>query len=117
MGLSHGRLLAVLGLHPASAGCALPLTKEGFQPAAMVAGPDKLVMANALGTLVFANLDDFTLEDVQFEVSRASASGAAEASNIQGITMTSPESTYVYLGAERGARILEYEWHSSHQVR
>ena len=29
--------------------------------------------------------------------------------------MTSPESTYLYLGAQEKSQLLEYEWHSSHQ--
>ncbi|CAE7609964.1 petH, partial [Symbiodinium sp. CCMP2456] len=36
--------------------------------------------------------------------------------NLQGVALTNPGSTYLYLGLEGGSDLLEYEWHSSHQV-
>lgn len=111
MGASHGALIfPCLALRLVAGGCVLPLTREGFQPAAVTVGPqDKLIMANAAGMLLFADLDDFTIqEDLHF-------SQISKGSNIQGLTMTSPESTYLYLGAQEKSQLLEYEWHSSHQ--
>lgn len=112
MGVSHGApIFPCLAWRLVAGGCVLPLTREGFQPAAVTAGPqNKLIMANAAGMLLFADLDDFTIqEDVQF-------SQGSKDSNIQGLTMTSPESTYLYLGAAQKSQVLEYEWHSSHRV-
>lgn len=112
MGASHGALIfPCLALRLVAGGYVLPLTREGFQPAAVTVGPqDKLIMANAAGMLLFADLDDFTIqEDVHF-------SQISKGSNIQGLTMTSPESTYLYLGAQEKSQLLEYEWHSSDRV-
>ena len=107
MGISHG-VLSVLPC--AFAGCVLPLGMEGFQPSAMVAGPQNgLIVADAAGKLLFTDLEDFTLQDMQFSRQESEP-------NIQGLAMTSPESTYLYLGAEHGSEILEYEWHSSHKI-
>lgn len=65
--------------------------------------------ASCRDMLLFADLDDFTIqEDVHF-------SQISKGSNIQGFTMTSPESTCVYLGAQEESQ-LQYEWHSSHRV-
>ena len=111
MGASHGALIfSVLGVETGGGWmCSAMETREGFQPAVTVGPQHKLLMANAAGMLLFVDLDDFTIqEDVHF-------SQISKGSNIQGLTMTSPESTYLYLGAQEKSQ-LQYEWHSSHRV-
>lgn len=93
-----------------SAGCVLPIRMEGFQPTAMVTLSDKLVITNSAGVLLFVDLDDF-IHQHDLHVFRE-----APGANVQGLTVTNPESTYLYLGAEHDAEVLEYEWHSSHKI-
>ena len=101
----------VLGLsRHVFAGCVLPIRMEGFQPTAMVTLSDKLVITNSAGVLLFVDLDDF-IHQHDLHVFRE-----APGANIQGLTVTNPESTYLYLGAEHAAEVLEYEWHSSHKI-
>lgn len=102
-------VVLVLSRH-VSAGCVLPIRMEGFQPTAMVTLSDKLVITNSAGVLLFVDLDDF-IHQHDLHVFRE-----APGANIQGLTVTNPQSTYLYLGAEHAAEVLEYEWHSSHKI-
>jgi len=36
--------------------------------------------------------------------------------DLEGVAMTNPESTFIYMGMENKATILEYEWHSSRRI-
>lgn len=66
------------------------------------------------GTLLFIDLDDLTVrEDRTLNDKYRDTYGWFD---LEGVGMTNPESTFVYMGMENKAAILEYEWHSSRRI-
>lgn len=109
---------AVFVLRPPRAGaiCRLPFHfPEGAKPSGATVGPhNSLVIASDSGTLLFADLDDYAIrEDSALNDKYKDSYGWFD---LEGVAMTSPESTYLYVGLENEAAILEYEWHSSRRV-
>lgn len=72
-------------------------------------------MVERQGLVLFADLGDSSVR-----ADRALINGSMEANghlNLQGVAMTSPESSYLYLGTGGGdAAILEYEWHETRRI-
>jgi len=110
---------AVLGLSmlsPAAATCKIAAQlPPGAEPSAATFGPDNsLVVASDSGTVLFLDLDDLSVrEDTSLNDKYKDSYGWFD---LEGIAMTSSESTFLYLGMENQAKILEYEWHSTHEI-
>lgn len=87
----------------------------GSEPSAATFGPENsLVVASDGGTVLFLDLDDLSVrEDTSLNDKYKDRYGWFD---LEGIAMTSPESTFLYLGMENQAKVLEYEWHSSHRI-
>lgn len=109
-------LLVGLSPHPAQASCRLPIPfPPGVEPSGATIGPqNQLVVADDGGSLIFVDLDDYAVrQDTALNDKYKDSYGWFD---LEGIAMTSPESTYLYLGMENRALILEYEWHSSQKI-
>merc|ERR1712070_170211 len=60
------------------------------------------------------HLEDFTVrEDTALNEKYTDSYGWFD---LEGLTMTRTDSTYLYLATQSKAVILEYEWHSSHKI-
>jgi len=81
----------------------------------MTIGPmNSLVVVSDTGTVQFVDLADMTVR--QDESVNDKYTDSYGWFDFEGVAMTSPESTFVYLGMENKAVILEYEWHSSRRI-
>lgn len=66
------------------------------------------------GTVQFVDLADMTVrQDQAINDKYTDSYGWFD---FEGVAMTNPESTFIYLGMENKAVILEYEWHSSQRI-
>lgn len=110
-------LTLVAGLPTLSkAACRLPFTfPNDVGLSGVTVGPkNSLVLASDDGKLVFADLEDFSLRvDTALNDKYRDSYGWLD---LEGVAMTSPESTYLYFGMENKAAIVEYEWRSSHRI-
>lgn len=111
-------LLLALAMLPgvADATCRLPIDfPVGSEPSGATQGPqNSLVAVSDSGTLLFINLDDLSVrEDRTLNDKYRDTYGWFD---LEGVAMTNPESTFVYLAMENKASILEYEWHTSHRI-
>jgi len=107
--------LALL-LGRADATCRLPIVfPKGSEPSGVTLGPqNSLVSVSDSGTVLFIDLDDLMVrEDRTLNEKYKDQYGWFD---LEGVAMTNPESTFVYLGMENKATILEYEWHSSRHI-
>mmetsp|Transcript_74002 Transcript_74002/g.158611 ORF Transcript_74002/g.158611 Transcript_74002/m.158611 type:complete len:346 (+) Transcript_74002:149-1186(+) len=100
----------------AAATCRLPFHfPVGTGPSGATVGPrNSLVIVSDGGTILFADLEDFTVrEDTALNDKYRDGYGWFD---LEGVAMTSPESTFLYIGMENKAAVLEYEWHGSHKI-
>jgi len=103
-------------LRCAGATCKLPIhfPARGEPSGATIGPQNSLVIPSDTGTLLFVNLDDYSVrEDTALNDKYRDAYGWFD---LEGIAMTNPESTFLYVGMENKAAILEFEWHSSHRI-
>lgn len=107
-------LKAVLSLVAAT--CRLPIDfPQASRLSGVTIGPENsLVVVSDGGSVLFADLDDFTVRvDQALNDKYKDHYGWFQ---LEGVAMTNPESTYVYLGMENQPIVLEYEWHSTHRI-
>mmetsp|Transcript_27459 Transcript_27459/g.85436 ORF Transcript_27459/g.85436 Transcript_27459/m.85436 type:complete len:338 (+) Transcript_27459:145-1158(+) len=101
---------------PAAAACELPISfPRGARLSGAALGPqDSLIVVSESGTMLFVDLSDFTVrEDEALNDKYKDSYGWFD---LEGVAMTSPESTFLYLGMENRAAVLEYEWHEAHRI-
>lgn len=96
--------------------CRLPIELPAdAEPSGATIGPhNSLIVPSDGGTLLFIDLGTHKVrEDTSFNDKYKDAYGWFD---LEGIAMTNPESTFIYVGMENKAAVLEYEWHSSHKI-
>jgi len=96
--------------------CRLPIAlPPASEPSGLTSGPrNSLVAVSDGGTLIFIDMDDLSVrEDKTLNDKYKDTYGWFD---LEGVAMTNPESTFVYLGMENKAAILEYEWHTSRRI-
>lgn len=100
----------------ADATCKLPIAlPRGVEPSGLTSGPtNSLVAVSDGGTLVFIDLEDLTVREDRTLIDKYKDEYGWF--DLEGVAMTNPESTFVYLGMENKATILEYEWHTSRRI-
>lgn len=65
------------------------------------------------GSILFVDLNDSAVREDGSLLNVTEAGGQYD---LQGVAMTNPESTYLYLGAGSRAAIFEYEWHEERKI-
>merc|ERR1719379_1964767 len=96
--------------------CKLPIVfPPGVQPSGLTQGPqNSMVAVSDKGTVVFIDREDLSVrEDKTLNNKYKDSYGWFD---LEGVAMTNPESTFVYLGMENKATIIEYEWHTSKRI-
>jgi len=96
--------------------CKLPINfPAGSEPSGVTIGPrDSIVIASDSGSMMFVDLEDYTVRmDTALNDKYKDAYGWFD---LEGVAMTNPESTFLYLGTENKPAVLEYEWHSSKRI-
>lgn len=102
--------------HSTWASCRLPISfPTSAEPSGCTIGPqNSLVVVSDGGTVIFIDLDDYSVrEDTALNNKYLDTYGWFD---LEGVTMVSPERTFMYLGMENKAAVLEFEWHSSHRI-
>lgn len=97
--------------------CRLPINLPPTAiPSGATIGPDGgLVIADLRGSVFFADLKDFSVREDAALLGDADLKADGPL-YIRGLTMTSPESSFLYLGSTSMSVIFEYEWHKSRRV-